>query len=38
MFVGLTSQISGWVASKTGGGQPPAEEDPNATVKLKRQV
>ena len=31
MFSGFTNQISGWVATKTGGGQHPAEEvDPNA--------
>lgn len=29
MFSGFTNQISGWVATKTGG-QAPAEEDPNA--------
>jgi len=29
MFSGFTNQISGWVATKTGGGAP-AEEDPNA--------
>ncbi len=36
MFSGFTNQISGWVASKTGGGQPAAEEDPNVQVSLDR--
>lgn len=31
MFSGFTNQISGWVATKTGG-QAPNEEDPNAQM------
>jgi len=30
MFSGLTNQISGWVANKTGQGDPNAPQDPNA--------
>lgn len=30
MFSGFTNQISGWVATKTGGGAPAEGEDPNA--------
>jgi len=34
MFAGFTSQITGWVASKTGVGQPTTEVDPNAMVNI----
>lgn len=35
MFSGLTNQISGWVANKTGQGQP--EGDPNADPNMQAQ-
>lgn len=34
MFSGFTSQLSGWVANKTGGGQATAEDDINAQVRM----
>jgi len=37
MFSGLTNQISGWVANKTGQGQP-AEADPNADPNMQQPM
>ncbi len=37
MFSGLTNQISGWVANKTGQGAPVDPNDPNAVAAAQQQ-